>query len=88
MKRLLCACFCLLLAGGCATSGPQNFEDTMQLLDRVDQVAKENGVAYGATLRWNGRPSLGQKTDFYLDSGLSVEIHLQGNAAANREAVP
>lgn len=77
---------CVFLLSGCQSS-TASFNQAMELIDKAAAVAEKQGTAYNATLRWNGKIGGGWIQRIEVDSGVSVEIHFQGNAAAERATV-
>lgn len=76
----------LVLAIGCAST-PKSFDQAMLLVDKAAAIAEKQGTAYSATVRWNGKLGGAWIQRAELDSGVTVEVHFHGNAAAERVAV-
>ena len=85
MRYLTGCLLCLAVSGclltGCKAAGPQSFEDAMQLVDKAREVAKEQGVAWSAEVEFAGKPNVYEHVSFGVDTGLSVRLRFQGNAA-------
>ena len=87
MKRLM-LCVGLLAVCGCQAAGPKSLDDLMKVVQEVEKIAERQGTAWSVDAEWTGDASAGEQVRFYLDTGLAVKVHVQGNAAANREAIP
>lgn len=75
---------CGLLAGICVLGGckaaPQNFDQAIELVGKVQEVAKEQGWSWSADLAANGDPAVYQAIRFGVDTGVTVKVHVQANA--------
>lgn len=76
----------LVLLTGCQTV-PKNFEQGLQLIQKAAEIAEKQGTAYNATIRWDGKLGAGWIQRAEIDTGVTVEVNFQGNAAAERAAV-
>jgi len=82
MKRLLFIPL-LLLGGclwGCQGAGPKNFDEAMILVGQMQKVAEAQGIAWTATVSFDGRPRFFEEVAFGFDTGLDVTFRMQGNA--------
>jgi hypothetical protein len=71
----------LFLLGGCQSVQPKNFDEAMALIDKAATVARAQGIAYSADLRFNGPIAAGLRHEVYLDTGIFLGLHFQGNAS-------
>lgn len=76
----------VLALAGCQ-SIPKSFDQGLQLIDKAAAIAEKQGIAYSATIRWDGKLGGAWIQRAELDSGVIVEITFHGNAATERAAV-
>ena len=76
----------VVLATGCQ-SLPSSFDQGLELIEKAADLAEKQGIAYNATIRWNGKIGGAWIQRAELDSGVTVEASFHGNAAAERSAV-
>lgn len=69
---------------GCATD--KTFTDAMIVVDKAAALAEKHGLAYHASLRWNGNPKFEYTQSAGLNTGIDLELRFDGNAAAGRPA--
>ncbi len=83
----MAALLALGLFGGCvktnATIEEQaaGVERAMVYIAEAARIAKEHGLTYQADIRVSGRPGVGQELEFFLNTGVAVDISFSGNAA-------
>ncbi len=82
--------FCLVLlvlATSCVNSKASSQDQTAQadrqlaFIDKGVEIAERHGTAYSATIEGDGRGSIGESLDLFVDTGLQARMHLFGNAA-------
>ena len=90
MLKNLAAALLLVLVGtclsGCATM-PKTFEQGLELIDKGADLAEKQGVAFNATLEWNGDVGVSFKQVGALETGMLVKLNFHGNAASQRATV-
>ena len=82
--RITCCIFLCFLGAclvGCKAGAPQNFDQAMILIDKIQTVAEKHNLSWSGDLDWNGRGELYWGTQAGLDTGISMKVHLQGNTA-------
>lgn len=83
MKRLLFVPLLLLLGGclwGCQSAGPKNFDEAMVYVDKMREIAKEQGLNWYADVGWTGSPEVYERVAFGLNTGVTLTFHVQANA--------
>lgn len=78
---------CLSLSTGCQNLGPKNFDEAMTFIDKIQKIAQEQGVSWKASVISTGSPEVYEKASVGIDTGIRVEVHLQGNAQAGKEVI-
>lgn len=85
MKRIGLGATVLALCGtclvGCKAAQPQSFDQALEFFRAANAEAAKYGVAATADVEL-GPFGVGQETRFYLDHGVRLRIHLQGDADA------
>ncbi|UCC32312.1 MAG: hypothetical protein JSU86_08520 [Phycisphaerales bacterium] len=81
---LACAGVMVSLAS-CETAGPKNFDEAMIVVEKAREVAQEQGVAWHADLTFDGSPNFYESAAVGLNTGITVRVHFQGNAARAEE---
>ena len=74
-----------LAIGGCKSTGPKDFNEAMVLINKAQEIAKEQGVAWYADLVFDGSPAFYETASFGFKSGIEVRIHFQGNAQSDAD---
>ena len=84
MKKRLLFVPLLLLGGclltGCAAAGPKDFDEAMVYVDKMREIAKEQGLSWYADVGWTGSPEVYERVAFGLNTGVTLTFHVQGNA--------
>ena len=78
ISAMLCmAAGCLMT--GCATFADQDqFNRLTQAIELAQEIAEKHNLTTQIELVVDGDPSVGTKHDFYLNTGISAVIRLQG----------
>lgn len=76
----------VIFATGCQ-SMPKSFDQGLTLIEKAADLAEKQGIAYSATIRWDGKIGGAWIQRAEVDSGVTVEASFHGNAAAERPAV-
>jgi hypothetical protein len=81
--------FTALFAGGChGAQTPEQFDQQMEMVDKISVFAKEHNMAATVTITLSGKPGFYLVEGGYLDLGATVQVALVANSAAGKSTTP
>lgn len=65
---------------GCQSATPEDMDNLERVVRMTQEIAEANNAAWHIRATIDGKPRVGETVEFYLDTGVDVEISIQGNA--------
>ena len=72
------------LSTGCSQMTLDDADKMLAIVEKAEAVASDTGMAFQASLTYNGRTGFVETAHFGIDTGLTLQATFQANAACAR----